>query len=46
MEKQTGFLGISNPVWAVVAMGAVAVALLVVCALIAMMFGVDIGIAS
>ena len=41
MEKQTGFLGISNPILGViVVVGVVVVAL--ICALVAVMFGVNV----
>ncbi|MCK4858177.1 MAG: hypothetical protein KAT58_09430 [candidate division Zixibacteria bacterium] len=43
MEKQTGFLGISTTAWGVVGMLSLAIGALVLCALVVMMFGLDIG---
>jgi|GEM_PF-1200674 len=44
MEKQTGFLGISSSAWGVFGMLALAAGALVICALVVMMFGLDIGL--
>jgi len=43
MEKQTGFLGISNRAWAVICILALAAGVIVIWALLALAFGVSIG---
>ncbi len=44
MEEQTGFLGISGKIWGVIAVSSLlAFGLLVTCALIAMLFGIQSG---
>jgi len=43
MEKQTGCQGISSSAWSVIGIVALVVGAIVICALVAMMFGLDIG---
>ena len=43
MEKQTGFLGISSAAWVVIGILALGTGALVVCALVLMAFGLDVG---
>lgn len=42
MEKQAGFLGISNPILGVIVVVGIVVVVVVVCALMALMFGVNV----
>ena len=42
MEKQAGFLGISNPILGVVVVVGIVVVAAVICALVALMFGVNV----
>jgi hypothetical protein len=43
MEKQIGFMGISNSVWGVLGILAIVVGVLLLCALVLLAFGMDIG---
>jgi len=43
MEEQTGYLGVSGKTWAVIGILSFAVGTLVICALVAMLFGMDVG---
>jgi hypothetical protein len=43
MEKQTGFLGISSAAWVVIGILALGAGALVICALVLMAFGIDVG---
>jgi len=42
MEKQAGFLGISNPIWGVIVVVGLVVVVAVICTLVAVMFGVNV----
>jgi hypothetical protein len=43
MEKQAGFMGISNSVWGVIGILALVGGLILICALVVLAFGLDIG---
>ncbi len=43
MEKQTGFLGFSSSVWGVIGILSLLAGAIVVCALVLLAFGLDIG---
>ncbi len=43
MEEQTGFMGMSGKIWGVIGVLSLAFGILVICALVAMMFGMDVG---
>lgn len=43
MDKQTGFLGISSSAWVVIGILALGAGALVICALVLMAFGIDVG---
>ncbi len=43
MEEQTCFLGISGKIWGVIALSSLAFGFLVICLLIAMLFGISSG---
>jgi len=42
MEKQAGFLGITNPIWGVIIVVGVVAVVAVICAFVAVMFGVNV----
>jgi hypothetical protein len=46
MEKQTGFLGISPSVWGVIGIVAILAGATMICALVALMFGLDAGLGA
>lgn len=43
MEKQTGFLGISSSFWGVIVILALVAGAIVICALVLLAFGLDVG---
>jgi hypothetical protein len=43
MEKETGVLGVQGKYWIVLGFVGAAIGLLVICAFVALMFGMDIG---
>jgi hypothetical protein len=43
MEQKTSFLGISGPAWAVIGVLALAAGAMVLCALVTLAFGLDVG---
>lgn len=43
MEKQTGFMGISSSFWGVIVILALVAGVILLCALVLLAFGLDIG---
>jgi hypothetical protein len=43
MEEQTGFMGISSAAWVVIGILALGASALVICALVLLAFGIDVG---